>query len=105
MGKRKGKKKKRRNSPADWARGGDFGPLSAGAGALAAQLAQLRGSDGGGRHRSAGPPARERGGADGVGGNGGGEGARPGPVDGELRGGSPPPIRFCDGEAVAEHGW
>jgi hypothetical protein len=35
----------------------------------------------------------------------GGEGARPGPVDGELRGGSSPPVRFCDGEAVAEHGW
>jgi hypothetical protein len=35
----------------------------------------------------------------------GGEGARPGPVDGELGGGSPPPVRFCDGEAVAEHEW
>jgi hypothetical protein len=33
------------------------------------------------------------------------KGARSGPVDGELRGGSPPPVRFCDGEAVAEHGW
>jgi hypothetical protein len=44
----------------------------AGAGALAAQLAQLRGSDGGGRRRSAGPPSRERERADGVDGNGGG---------------------------------
>jgi hypothetical protein len=29
---------------------------------------------------------------------------RRGPVGGELRGGSPPSVRFCDGEAVAEHG-
>jgi hypothetical protein len=36
---------------------------------------------------------------------GGGKGARPGPVDGELRGGSPPPVRFCDREAVAEQEW
>jgi hypothetical protein len=102
MGKRKGKKKKRRNSPANWARGGDFGPLSADA--LAAQLAQLQGSDGGGRRRSAGPPAREREGADGVDGNGGGERARPGPDGGELRGGSPPPVRFFGGEVVAKYG-
>jgi hypothetical protein len=72
-----------------------------------AQLAQLRGSDGGGRRCSAGPPARKRGGADGVDGNGGGGGkeARPGPVDGELRDGSPPPVRFCEGVVVAEHEW
>jgi hypothetical protein len=46
------------------------------------------------------------GGADSVDGNGGGGGeARSGPVDGELRGGSPPPVRFCDGVVVAEHEW
>jgi hypothetical protein len=100
-GKKKRKKKKRKNSPANWARGGDFGPL--GADALAAQLAQLRGSDGGGRRRSAGPPAREGEGADGVDGNRGGKRARPGPVGGELHGGSPPPVRFFGGEVVARH--
>jgi hypothetical protein len=34
----------------------------------------------------------------------GGERARPGLVDGELRGGSSASVRSCDGEAVAEHG-
>jgi hypothetical protein len=46
----------------------------------------------------------ERGGGNGVNGIEGGARARPGPVGGELRGGSPPPVRSCDGEAVAEHG-
>jgi hypothetical protein len=66
--------------------GGDFWPTWARALArarLAAQLAQLCGGDGGGRRGGAGPPARERGGADGVGDNGGGGGARPGSTGGE----------------------
>jgi hypothetical protein len=29
---------------------------------------------------------------------------RPGPVGGELRGGSPPSVRFFGGEVVAKHG-
>jgi hypothetical protein len=33
-----------------------------------------------------------------------GKGARPGPVSGELRGGSPPSVRFSGGEGVAKHG-
>jgi hypothetical protein len=54
-----------------------------------------------GRRRSAGPPARERGGLTALLGNGE---ARPGPVGGELRGGSPPSVRFSGGEVVAKHG-
>jgi hypothetical protein len=33
-----------------------------------------------------------------------GKGARPGPVGGELRGGSPPSVWFSSGEGVAKHG-
>jgi hypothetical protein len=33
-----------------------------------------------------------------------GKGARPGPVGGELRDGSPPSVRFFGGEGVAKHG-
>jgi hypothetical protein len=33
-----------------------------------------------------------------------GKGARPGPIGGELRGGSPPSVRFSGGEGVAKHG-
>jgi hypothetical protein len=54
-----------------------------------------------GRRRNAGPPARERGGLTALLGNGE---ARPGPVGGELRGGSPPSVRFSGGEVVAKHG-
>jgi fermentation-respiration switch protein FrsA (DUF1100 family) len=75
-----------------------------GAGALAAQLAQLRGSDGGGRRRSAGPQAREREGADGVDGNGGRGDFDRSPAGDESRGGSPPLVRSFSGEAVAKHG-
>ena len=59
-----------------------------------------------GRRGGAGPPARERGGgADGVGDNGGGKGLDRGRPAVRIRGGSPPSVRFCDGEAVAEHEW
>jgi hypothetical protein len=78
MGKRNGKRKRRRNFQLAGP-GGNFGPPGrerARAGALAAQLAQLRGSDGGERRRGMGPHAREREGADGVDGNGG-RGFRP----------------------------
>jgi hypothetical protein len=73
MGKRNGKKKRRRNFQLAGP-GGNFGPPGrerARGGVLAAQLAQLRGSDGGGRRRGAGLHAREREGADSVDGNGG----------------------------------
>jgi hypothetical protein len=49
-------------------------------------------------------PAREEG-VDGVGDNGGGEGLDRGRLAVRIRGGSPPSVRFCDGEAVAEHEW
>jgi hypothetical protein len=49
-------------------------------------------------------PAREDG-ADGVGDNGGGKGLDRGRPTVRIRGGSPPSVRFCDGEAVAEHEW
>ena len=56
-GKKKREKKKKKGFPASWAGGISAHP---GASALAAQLAQLRGSDGGERRRGAGPQARER---------------------------------------------
>jgi hypothetical protein len=62
-GEKKWEKKKRKEFPASWAGGGgDFGPPGASArgGVLVAQLAQPRGSDGGGRRRGAGPHAREK---------------------------------------------
>jgi hypothetical protein len=105
-GKKKRENKKRRNSPANWA-GGDFWPnrrQRERAGALSAHLAQSRGATAGEWRCGAGPHARERGGGNGVNDTEGGARARPGPVGGELRGGSPPSVRFCDGEAVAEHG-
>jgi hypothetical protein len=49
-------------------------------------------------------PGREEG-ADGVGDNGGGKGSTGVRPAVRIRGGSPPPVRFCDGEAVAEHEW
>jgi hypothetical protein len=81
---------------------GGFRPTRrAGAGALAAQSAQQRGSGGGdGAVARAHQPGRE-GGLTALLGNGE---ARPGPVGGELRGGSPPSVRFSGGEMVAKHG-
>jgi hypothetical protein len=107
MGKRKGKKKKRRNSPANWARGGDFGPL----GADARARARLRPSwpsyegatAGDGAVARAHQPGRERG-LMALTATEGGERARPGPVGGELHGGSPPPVRFFGWEVVAKYG-
>jgi hypothetical protein len=61
--------KKKKEFPVSWA-GGEI-LAHPGTSALAAQLAQLRGSDGGERRRGAGPHARESEGADGVDGNGG----------------------------------
>ena len=53
-----------------------------------------------------GPTSQGEGrGADGVSDNGGGEGLDRGRPTVRIRGGSPPSVRFCDGEAVAEHGW
>jgi hypothetical protein len=90
-----------------WA-GGDFRPTWARALArarLAAQLAQLCGGDGGdGAEARAHQPGRGEG-ADGVGDNGGGEGLDRGRPAVGIRGGSPPSVRSCDGEVVAELGW
>jgi hypothetical protein len=53
-----------------------------------------------------GPTSQGEGrGADGVSDNGGGEGLDRGRPAVRIRGGSPPSVRFCDGEAVAEHEW
>jgi hypothetical protein len=105
MGKRNGKRKRKRNFQLAGPGGG--GEISAhpgaSAGALAAQLAQLRGSDDGERHRGAGPHAREREGADGVDGNGGRGGFDRSPAGGKSRSGSLPLVRFFGGEAVARH--
>ena len=72
-GKKKREKKKKKGFPASWA-GGDFGPPGASArarvGVLAAQLAQPRGSDGGGRRRGARPTRQGEGVVNGVDGNG-----------------------------------
>jgi hypothetical protein len=49
-------------------------------------------------------PGREEG-ADGIGDNGGERGSTGVQPTVGIRGGSPPSVRFCDGEAVAEHEW
>jgi hypothetical protein len=78
-GKKKRENKKEKGFPASWA-GGDFGPLDASArgGALAAQLAQLRGATSGDGAVARGPHARERGWMTALTATEGGEGARPG---------------------------
>jgi hypothetical protein len=73
------------------------------AGVLSAHLAQPRGATAGERRCGAGPHARERGEGTALTARRGVR-ARPGPVGGEPRGGSPPSVQFCGGEAVAEHG-
>ena len=74
------------------------------AGALSAHLAQPRGATAGGTALRCGPARQREGGGNDVNGTEGGARARPGPVGGEPRGGSPPSIRFCGGETVAKHG-
>ena len=108
-GKKKWEKKKKKDFLSLWAGGGgDFRPTWARALArarLAAQLAQLCGETAGdGAEARAHQPGREEG-ADGVGDNGGGEGLDRGRPAVRIRGGSPPSVRFCDREAVAEHEW
>jgi hypothetical protein len=72
MGKRNGKRKRKRNFQlAGPGGGGDFGPPRRKRARVGALVAQLRGSDGGEWRRGVGPHAREREGADGVDGNGG----------------------------------
>jgi hypothetical protein len=79
-GKNKREKKKKKGFSASWAGGGDFGPpgASARAGALAAQLAQLRGATAGNDAVARGPHARERGWLTALTATEGGQGARPG---------------------------
>ena len=102
----------------NWKRKGKGFPFPAGRGGFrptwaralararqAAQLAQLCGGDGGdGAEARAHQPGRGEG-ADCVSDNGGGEGLDRGRPAVRIRGGSPPSVRFCDGEAVAEHEW
>jgi hypothetical protein len=106
-GKKKWEKKKKKDFLSLWA-GGVFGPPGRGrsrergwrpswpscVGETAGDSVEAR----------AHQPRREEG-ADGVGDNGGGEGLDRGRPAVRIRGGSPPPVRFCDREAVAEHEW
>jgi hypothetical protein len=104
MRKENRKKKKERDSPSNQARG-EFWPTwraGAGAGALCGPNGPAARERRRGRSRSAGPPARERGGDDGATGNGGERGST-WPVGGELRGGSPPSVWSSGGEGVAKH--
>jgi hypothetical protein len=103
MGKRNGKRKRKRIS-FPCGPGGDFRPTWARA-RLAAQLAQLCGGDGGERRGGVGPLARGEEGLTALAtteGERGSTGVRPAVG---IHGGSPPSVRFCDGEAVAEHEW
>jgi hypothetical protein len=99
-GKRNEKIKKEKDFLPCWAGGISAHP---GASAAAAQLAQQRGGNGGGRRCGAGP-TRQRGGVNGAdrnGGRGRPTGIRPAV---EIRGGSPPWVRFRGGEVVLLHG-
>jgi hypothetical protein len=101
--KRNGKRKRKRISfPCG---PGGFWPTWARALARARQAAQLCGETAGdGVEARAHQPGRGEG-ADGVSDNGGGEGLDRGRPAVRIRGGSPPSVRFCDGEAVAEQEW
>jgi hypothetical protein len=105
-GKKKREKKRRKDFPANWARG-DFGPE----GASARGRARFRPTwpSRAGRRRGNGAVARARtpereGGGTALTARREGRGLDRGPVGGEPRGGSPPSVRFCGGEMVAEHG-
>jgi hypothetical protein len=101
MGKRKGKRKRKRNSQLAGLEGG-FRPTRR-------ERARLRPSwpSCAGRRRGTaswrGPARQREGGADGVDGNGG-RGVDRGPAGGESRSGSPPWVRFFGGEAMVKHG-
>jgi hypothetical protein len=100
-GKRKWKKKKEKGFSASWA-GGNFGPASAGAGRRPSRpTVERRGV--GGRHGRGPTRQREEGGNDVERAKEGGPN-RSGSTAGEVRGGSPPGARFCDGGVVARHG-
>jgi hypothetical protein len=106
-GKKKREKEKEKEFSSQLGRGGFLAqqaPARAGGRAFGPPGPATRG-DGGGNGAAARARTLERGGKEnGVNDTEGGARARPGPVGGELRGGSPPSVRFCDGEAVAEHG-
>jgi hypothetical protein len=101
MGKRNGKRKKKREfllaGP-----GGDFGPPGRERGRRPTR--PISGGDGGERHHGAGPHVSERRGVNGA------ERATEGGRSTEARppvkscGGSPPWVRFCGGGAMARHG-
>jgi hypothetical protein len=96
--KKKWKKEKEKEFQANWV-GGDFGPASARPRGQAAHSARQR-RNGAGMAPWARAHVPEGGEADGVrrGVN------RSGSTAGEVRGGSPPGSRFCDGGVVARHG-
>jgi hypothetical protein len=107
MGKRKGKRKRERIFQPTGSGRGEFWlrrRQRERAGALSAHLAQPRGRRRGKRRCGVGPHTRERGKGNGDNDTEGGARAQLGPVGDEPRGGSPPSVRFCGGEAVVEHG-
>ena len=106
-GKKKREKEKENEFSSQLGRGGFLAqqaPARAGGRAFGPPGPATRG-DGGGNGAAARARTLERGGKEnGVNGTEGGARARPGPVGGELRGGSPPSVRFSGGEGVAKHG-
>jgi hypothetical protein len=99
MGKRIGKRKKKKNS--QLAGRGDFGPVSAGVGRRPSRPTEERRGMGGRHGRG---PMRQR--EEGVTAwSGRWRGGEPvGSTAGEVRGGSPLGARFCDEGVVARHG-
>jgi hypothetical protein len=101
-------KEKEKGFPFPVGRGGIFGPLgrgrSRGRGWQPSWPSCAGETAGDGAEARAHQPVREEG-ADGVGNNGGGRGSTGVRPAVRIRGGSPPSVRFCDGEAVAEHEW
>jgi hypothetical protein len=102
-----GEKEKRKDFPASWAGGGDFGPD----GTSARGRARFRPtwpSRAGRRPGGDGAAARactpERGGWTALTARREGRELDRGPVGGEPRGGSSSSVRFCGGETVAKHG-
>jgi hypothetical protein len=102
--KKKWEKKKKKDFLSLWA-GGIFGPLGRGRSRGRGWRPSCAGETAGdGTEARAHQPGREEG-ADGVGDNGGRRGSTGVQPAVGICGGSPQSVRFCDGEAVAEHEW
>jgi hypothetical protein len=101
IGTRNGKRKKKGDSQLAGP-GGDFGPASAGAGRRPSRPTKEQNSAGG-RH-GCGPTCQREEGVTTWSGQRKGGANRSGSTAGEVRGGSPPGARFCDGGVMARHG-